>query len=220
MGISSSHIFGFMTITGISLFLNFYFSLIPVNWIIGIFMVVGLLGALFVGKDLLDYDLGTDNSLVNQLDGAPGTGSHYDTAIEPDEAWRFVNERINELEHTPFRKIDTDTTNLKKNQKSEQDTIRATIDGRETRITMIMGRPVNGRSGELIAYIVDLAKPSIHNWSGGLTTDDEKANPFNGKYGFHISEGGNSISDSSKKDSNAFVEINEGAKKGSEEVKE
>lgn len=217
----SSHIFGFITVTGILLFFNLSLGLIPANWIFGIFMVVGVLATVFVGKDLLDFDLGSENGLSTQLSGAPGTGSHYDTAIEPDEAWEFVNNRIDELDYTPYRKIDTDTSDLKKNEKTMQDTIRATIDGRETRITMIMGRPYRGRRGELIAYIVDLAKPSIHNWSGGLRTDEEKENPFNGKYGFHISEGGNSVNESMEgKDSGAFVEINEGSKDKPEEVPE
>ena len=163
-----------------------------------------------VGKEFFSApeinNLGTAQSL------SPGSGTFYDTAIEPDEAWRFVNKRIDELEITPYRKIDTDVSNRKANQKIDQETIPTTLNGRETRITMIKGRPKNPRAREMLAFVVDLAQPSIHDYRGDLESQEERENPFNGKYGFHMAVGGNSEAESQSGESSPYVQINENNK--------
>lgn len=212
----STHIYSF--VVGILVLVLFLLGMdiVSIQLIASVVIGVAVLGGISYGANnvtsLFDFDSEPDN-----LSGSnsPGSGSHYDTAIEPDEAWRFVNERIDELDVAPYRKIDTDTSNLRKNDVTGQSTIKATIDGKETRITMIKGKPVNPRKGEIIAYIIDLAKPSIHDWKGGLRGEEEKKDPFNGKYGFYIRKGnnqGNNQSAKNESDGSPLVEVNEGGK--------
>jgi hypothetical protein len=83
---------------------------------------------------------------------------------------------------------------------------------------MIKGKPMNPRKGEIIAYIVDLDKPSIHDWKGGLRGEEEKKDPFNGKYGFYVSKGTNKKEEGqsakNESDGSPLVEVNEGGKQG------
>ena len=212
----SVHIYSFVVgIVGLIVFLV-GMDIVSIQLIASVIVGVAVLGGISYGANNATSFLGVEKETGDLHNSStPGSGSHYDTAIEPDEAWRFVNERIDELEYAPYRKIDTDTSNLRKNDVTGQSTIKATIDGKETRITMIKGKPINPRKGEIIAYIIDLAKPSIHDWKGGLRGEEEKKDPFNGKYGFYIRKGnnqGNNQSAKNESDGSPLVEVNEGGK--------
>lgn len=218
----SSHLYGFTAATLLASVFLLGMNIVSIRLLGSIVIGVSILGILSysVHRWVSLPDIGSSSQdPFSTTSKNPGAGSHYDTAIEPDQAWKFVNDRIDDVESAPYRKIDTDTSNLRKNDATGQGTIRATIDGEETRITMIKGKPLNPRKGEVIAYIIDLAKPSIHDWKGGLRSEEEKRNPFNGKYGFYISKGRHDREDSSPKNDSSgspLVEVNEGGKKEDE----
>jgi hypothetical protein len=128
--------------------------------------------------------------------GSSRGNGFYDTDIEPDEAWAFVNNRIDELEeegkYTPYRKIKTDSTDKRKARKSNQNTVPAKIDGRRTRVTWIVGRPKSqDEYKEMIAFAVDLKGPSIDDYNGDVRDEERRKNPFPGKYNY-IERGGDS----------------------------
>ena len=210
-----SHFIVFVLMVGSGLALNSYMGLIPDR---ALLLLLGGPIAVFGGLYLFGLMVSNDANWkgLGTTERSSGTGTFYDTAIRPSEAWHFVNQRVQELEEEgkvhPYRKINLDRSD-KENLKVNQDTIKATIEGKETRITALKGRPKNQRQREMVCFVVDLAEPAIEDYSGDLETSEERENPFNGKYGFHLAEGGATEMDE-KNEAGTIVNINDRKNEG------
>jgi hypothetical protein len=149
--------------------------------------------------------------------GSQVTGS----TLKPSESWGFVNQRINQLEDEdfphPYRKLNMDIGDSKNNRKIRQNTIDAKINGRETRVTFLVGRPETGQKyKEMIGFAVDLGIPDIIDYKGNLREREERENFLNGKKTFSVTEG-EEIERSGREDNGPLVQIENDRRKGSEE---
>lgn len=143
----------------------------------------------------------------------------YDTAIEPEEAWQYVNDRIHELNESgnihPYRKIEVDRSNTRHNRKIRQTTIKAKIDGRRTRATILIGRPqTENKFQEMIGYLIDLKNPSIEDYKGNIREGEARRKMSEWKEQYYFEEGGDSeLPDDKSKKGSPYVQINDSSGK-------
>lgn len=187
----------------------------PSEIILGVVAIPVLYGLMVLGlskgTSILSKDLN-----IGSVRSSTG-GSFYDTAIEPEESWYWVNERIEELNKEdkvhPYRKISTDRSNKRQNRKTRQETFPATIDGRETRLTILIGRPQTGdKYKEMIGYLVDLKKPSIADYKGNIREGAARRNASELKKLFFIERGGerdDEVDERKRAGDSPYVQIND-----------
>lgn len=150
----------------------------------------GFLAASYIFDKTMNF---SDKANISSKANFTSGNEYYKTAIEPGETWNFVEERIQEKnergEIHPYRRVNIDPTDPEVNTKSKQRTIKADFGDQKTRLTAIIARPRNMKSGEMVGYVVDLKNPSIADYNSDIKTKEGRHQPFDDFGNFYIKRG-------------------------------
>lgn len=179
-----SHIIGAVFLIAALGFAQYRFT--PVPWKILKYLGIAIttLIILYLASDYI-LDAGTTAAAV-ALKTSRSKEKDYETTIKPIEAPYFVNKQIEETKQeygrdkVADRKIETDPTEFKQNERFRRITRESPVLGRV--MCGIVAAPQNQDGDESVAYVVDLTKPEIRDYSGNLETPGDRENPFNGQY--------------------------------------